>query len=134
MHRSYQRNLPCLQIVASGLKDTIGLYTRASEAEKQLCRWWMWLFGIDHLADRSFLTVSSGEQRLVLLARAFVKAPELLILDEPMHGLDAHQQQLVKDIIDSFCLRTNKTLIMVTHYPSELPSCITHQKYLTKQQ
>ena len=134
MHRSYQRNLPCLQIVASGLKDTIGLYTRASEAEKQLCRWWMWLFGIDHLADRSFLAVSSGEQRLVLLARAFVKDPELLILDEPMHGLDAHQQQLVKDIIDTFCLRTNKTLIMVTHYPSELPSCITHQKYLTKQQ
>ena len=133
MHRSYQRNLPCLQIVASGLKDTVGLYTRASEAEKQLCHWWMWLFGIDHLAERSFLSVSSGEQRLVLLARAFVKDPELLILDEPMHGLDAHRQQLVKDIIDTFCLRTNKTLIMVTHYDTELPSCITHQKYLTKQ-
>lgn len=133
MHRSYQRNLPALQIVASGLKDTIGLYTRANEEEKALCRWWMWLFGIDHLAERPFLTLSSGEQRLVMLARAFVKAPELLILDEPLHGLDNQHQQLVKDIINTFCQRTNKTLIMVTHYQEELPTCITHQKLLTKQ-
>ena len=133
MHRSYQRNLPCLQIVASGLKDTVGLYTRANEQEKALCRWWMWLFGVDHLAERSFLTLSSGEQRLVLLARAFVKDPELLILDEPLHGLDARQQRLAKDIIDTFCSRPNKTLIMVTHYEAELPSCITHRKYLNKQ-
>ncbi|MBR1449101.1 MAG: ATP-binding cassette domain-containing protein [Prevotella sp.] len=133
MHRSYQRNLPCLQIVASGLKDTVGLYTRANEAEQALCRWWMWLFGVDHLADRPFLALSSGEQRLVLLARAFVKDPELLILDEPLHGLDARQQRLAKDIIDTFCRRPNKTLIMVTHYEAELPSCITHRKYLNKQ-
>lgn len=133
LHRSYQRNLPSLQIVASGQKDTVGLYTRANEEEKQLCRWWMWLFGVDHLADRPFLTLSSGEQRMVLLARAFVKDPELLILDEPLHGLDAHRQQLAKDIINTFCQRNNKTLIMVTHYQAELPSCITHQKCLTKQ-
>ena len=133
MHRSYQRNLPALQIVASGLKDTVGLYTRANEEEKALCRWWMWLFGIDHLAERHFLTLSSGEQRLVMLARAFVKDPELLSLDEPLHGLDNQHQQLAKDIINTFCQRPNKTLIMVTHYQEELPACITHQKLLTKQ-
>jgi len=132
MHRSYQRNLPCLQVVASGLKDTVGLYTRANDEEKAVCRWWMWLFGIDTLADRPFLSLSSGEQRLVLLARAFVKDPELLILDEPLHGLDAQRQRLAKDIIDTFCQRHNKTLIMVTHYRQELPACITHQKTLTR--
>jgi len=132
MHRSYQRNLPCLQVVASGLKDTVGLYTRANDEEKAVCRWWMWLFGIDTLADRPFLSLSSGEQRLVLLARAFVKDPELLILDEPLHGLDAQRQRLAKDIIDTFCQRRNKTLIMVTHYRQELPACITHQKTLTR--
>ncbi len=132
MHRSYQRNLPCLQVVASGLKDTVGLYTRANDEENAVCRWWMWLFGIDTLADRPFLSLSSGEQRLVLLARAFVKDPELLILDEPLHGLDAQRQRLAKDIIDTFCQRRNKTLIMVTHYRQELPACITHQKTLTR--
>lgn len=132
MHRSYQRDLPCLRIVASGLKDTVGLYVRPNAQEQTVCRWWMDLFGIAHLADRSFLQVSSGEQRLVLLARAFVKDPELLILDEPLHGLDNANRQLVKDIIEAFCQRPNKTLIMVTHYEEELPPCIDHKLYLKK--
>ncbi|MBP5339399.1 MAG: ATP-binding cassette domain-containing protein [Prevotella sp.] len=130
MHRSYQRNLPALQIVASGLKDTVGLYTRTNEAERETCRWWMRLFGLGGKEERPFLTLSSGEQRLVLLARAFVKDPALLILDEPLHGLDTHNRQRVKDIIDTFCLRPGKTLIMVTHYKEELPTCIDHWKTL----
>ena len=132
MHRSYHRNIPAIQIVASGLKDTVGLYVRANEAEKEQCRWWLDLFGILHLADRSFLQMSSGEQRLVLLARAFVKNPELLILDEPLHGLDAENRQLVKDIIETFCQRRNKTMIMVTHYEEELPPCINQKLYLKR--
>jgi molybdate transport system ATP-binding protein len=130
MHRSYQRNLPALQVVASGLKDTVGLYTRANEQEKEQCRWWMRIFGLEGMEDRSFLSLSSGEQRLVLLARAFVKDPELLILDEPLHGLDDQHQQWVKDIIDIFCQRQGKTLMMVTHYEEELPSCINRKKTL----
>ena len=69
---------------------------------------------------------------MVLLARAFVKDPELLILDEPLHGLDEKRGELVKSIIDSFCQRRNKTLIMVTHYQENLPKCITHNIYLTR--
>jgi molybdate transport system ATP-binding protein len=92
----------------------------------------MRLFGIEQLANRSFLQLSSGEQRLVLLARAFVKDPELLILDEPLHGLDNINRRLVKDIIETFCQRRNKTLIMVTHYEDELPQCITHRLVLKR--
>ena len=124
LHRSYQRNLPALSIVASGLKDTVGLYVRATEEEKQLCLQWMQRFGIESLAQRSFMQLSSGEQRLILVCRAFVKSPDLLILDEPMHGLDMPRQQLVKDIINDYCSDPHKTLIMVTHYDEELPSCI----------
>lgn len=133
MHRSYQHNIPAIQVVASGLKDTVGLYTRASEAEKAQCLWWMHIFGIDAAAQRPFLTLSSGEQRLVLLARAFVKNPQLLILDEPLHGLDSQNRQIVKDIIHTFSQLKGKTLIMVTHYEEELPPCFTHHKHLTKQ-
>ena len=64
--------------------------------------------------DRDFLQLSSGEQRLVLLARAFVKDPELLILDEPLHGLDLYNRRLVKDVIRNFLSSWDKTMIMVT--------------------
>jgi molybdate transport system ATP-binding protein len=132
MHRSYQRDIAALRIVASGLKDTVGLYVKPDEQEKERCRWWMRIFGIEELADRSFLQLSSGEQRMVLLARAFVKDPELLILDEPLHGLDNVNRRLVKDIIETFCQRHNKTMIMVTHYEEELPQCITHKLFLQR--
>jgi len=132
MHRAYRRDIPCIRIVASGLKDFSGLYVTPDEEELEKCRFWMHIFGLDKLEDRTFLKLSSGEQRLVLLARAFVRDPELLILDEPLHGLDNTNRQLVKDIIDAFCRRSNKTLIMVTHYQEELPACITHRLTLQK--
>ena len=132
MHRSYQRDIPVLRIVASGLKDSVGLYVQPTEQEKEQCRWWMRIFGIEHLAQRSFLQMSSGEQRLVLLARAFVKDPELLILDEPLHGLDNTNRRLVKDIIETFCQRPGKTLIFVSHYREERPACIDHEIYLQR--
>ena len=126
MHRAYSKNLPAIDIVASGLHDTIGLYKRPHPDELEVCEWWMDLFGIADLKNRNYLQLSSGEQRLVLLARAFVKDPELLILDEPLHGLDMKNRQLVKEIIETFSNREGKTLIMVSHYPDELPPCITH--------
>ena len=132
MHRSYQRDIPALRIVASGLKDSVGLYVQPTEQEKEQCRWWMRIFGIEHLAERSFLQMSSGEQRLVLLARAFVKDPELLILDEPLHGLDNTNRRLVKDIIETFCQRPGKTLIFVSHYREERPVCIDHEIFLQR--
>ena len=132
MHRSYHRDIPALRIVASGLKDTVGLYVQSTEEEREVCRWWMRIFGIEHLADRSYLQMSSGEQRLVLLARAFVKDPELLILDEPLHGLDNANRRLAKDIIETFCERKNKTLIFVSHYKEERPACIDHEIYLQR--
>jgi molybdate transport system ATP-binding protein len=92
----------------------------------------MHIFGLDELENRTFLKLSSGEQRLILLARAFVKDPELLILDEPLHGLDNTNRRLVKDVIETFCKRDNKTMIMVTHYKEELPACIDHSIYLLR--
>ena len=132
MHRAYLKDLPAIDIVASGLTDSVGLYTRPKPEQKQICLHWMSIFGIEHLADRTFLKLSSGEQRLCLLARAFVKDPELLILDEPLHGLDLRNRTLVKDIIDTFCSRPHKTLVMVTHYQEEFPRCITNSLFLRK--
>lgn len=132
MHRSYMRNLPVKEIVASGIFDTIGLYRRPSNEQIKSCMFWMELFGIEHLSEQSFMRISSGEQRMVLLARAFVKDPELLILDEPMHGLDDDNRNRVKAVIEAFSRRKGKCVIFVSHYCEDVPSTVTHRLTLER--
>ena len=132
MHLYYRQNVSTLKIVGSGFFDSIGLYQQCSEEQETLALAWMRLFGIDHLQDRMFQTLSSCEQRLVLLARAFVKDPDLIILDEPLHGLDVSHKKQAAAIIEQFCERPGKTLIYVTHYPHELPACVDHHFELVK--
>ena len=132
MHLYYRQNVSALLIVGSGFFDSIGLYRTCSAEQEELALAWMRLFSIDHLRDRMFQTLSSGEQRLVLLARAFVKDPDLIILDEPLHGLDVSHKKQATAIIERFCERPGKTLIYVTHYPHELPTCVDKQFELVK--
>ena len=133
MHRACHRDMACLRIVTRGIVDSVGLYVRPHDSDYEMGRFSMRMLGLEHLAERSFLEVSSGEQRLVLLARAFVKDPDLLILDEPLHGFDNWDRRLVKDIIDTYCRRRNKTLIMVSHYEDELPANINHRLVLRRE-
>lgn len=132
MHLFYMENVPVLNIVGSGFFDSIGLYRKCSTEQQSVALDWMQVFGIEALKDRSFLTLSSGEQRLALLARAFVKDPDLIILDEPLHGLDISNKRRVARIIEQFCDRPGKTLIYVTHYPHELPKCVNKRFELIK--
>ena len=132
MHRAFLRDYPAIEVVASGLHDAVGLYKRPRPDQMAICEFWMDIFGVKQYRDISMLKLSSGEQRLVLLARAFVKDPSLIILDEPLHGLDLMNRRLVKDVIETFCQRNNKTLIMVTHYQEEFPKCIEKTKKLKK--
>ena len=86
----------------------------------------MEVFGIGDLAEKRFLRLSSGQQRLCLVARAFVKDPPLYILDEPLQGLDELKRKHVKALLDRYCGAPGKSLVMVTHYPEEYPGCIDH--------
>lgn len=132
MHLYYMEDIPALQIVGSGFFDSVGLHRRCSGEQSETARQWMVAFGIEHLAERSFLTLSSGEQRLVLLARAFVKDPEFLVLDEPLHGLDIKNKHMVTRIIEKFCNRAGKSLVYVTHYPHEMPPSVKKEFRLCK--
>ena len=126
LHRAFQVDAPALDIVASGLFDTEGLFRHPSSEQYACARRWMAEFGIEDLAETPFLRLSSGQQRLCLVARAFVKDPRLYVLDEPLHGLDEPQRRRVKALLDRFCGAPGKTLLMVTHYPEEYPACIDH--------
>lgn len=133
MHLYYLKNIPCIEVVGSGFFDTIGLYRKCDDKQASVALKWMELFRIEYLKDTSFLHISSGEQRLVLLARVLVKNPDLLILDEPLHGLDITNKERIKHIIEEFCT-PEKTLIYVTHYESEIPSIVDKRLTLVKKE
>ena len=116
-----------LDFVCTGFFETLGLYQRCSPAQKKIARKWLAYFGLDPLEDRPFRALADGHQRLALLARAFVKQPRLLILDEPCQGLDNHAREGVCRALDAICAKTPTSLVIVSHYMEELPRCITHR-------
>jgi molybdate transport system ATP-binding protein len=128
MHLYYKQNISCLKVVASGFFDTIGLYRQCNDSQIAVARYVMQLLYIDYLAEQSFLRISSGEQRMTLFARSFVKNPELLILDEPFHGLDDHNKRLCLQLLAAYSAQPEKSLVFVTHHKDEIPTYV--DKYL----
>ena len=124
LHVYFREPANVFNVVGSGLFDTLGVYKKISEDQHHRIDLCLGVFGISHLADRMFQQISTGEQRMVLLARALVKNPPLLILDEPCQGLDEEQIHRVKEILDYICSNTQTTLIYVSHYASDIPSCV----------
>jgi|SRR6218665_980559 len=112
------------EAVASGLFDTIGLFREVSDQQMELVYAWLELLGIKSLGRKRLNELSAGEQRKALLARALIKNPPLLILDEPCQGLDDETEEELITLIDLICKRDSKTLIYVTHYANKRPACI----------
>lgn len=132
MQLFFKSSSPVVDIVVQGMRNSLNRYRPSTPEETAEAETWLRILGISHLADRKFQELSSGEQRLALVARALIKQPELLVLDEPLHGLDSVRKSLVKGIVDRLMERNGTSLIFVTHYTSEIPSCVTHSKTLTK--
>ena len=151
MHSSFITSDTVLEIIRGGMTDRYGdcersldyarddsvMSTKAARprgdiscasedpANANLMRW-LKLFGAEDLANRRYNTLSSGEQRYILLIRAFVKDPDLLILDEPFQGLDPERRRRAAAVIEAFSAAENKTLLFVTHYIEEVPGVVTN--------
>ncbi|MBP3227674.1 MAG: ATP-binding cassette domain-containing protein [Bacteroidaceae bacterium] len=128
--RMFAQSRVVADVVASGLSDTGRLHRAATSAERDAAVHWLGRFGAEHLARRDFLTLSGGERRLVMLARAFVKRPELLLLDEPFHGLDPAARRRASSVIADHCA-AGGTLVMVSHRRSDFNGLADRDFHLT---
>jgi molybdate transport system ATP-binding protein len=126
LHLYYPVGVTCFDVVCSGFFDSVGLYHRCSPQQRETAKTWMERLGISEYTDATFAKLSEGEQRLVLVARALVKGPQLLVLDEPCQGLDARNRDRVLEVIDSIGDHLNTSIIYVTHETDDLPDTITH--------
>ena len=124
MHLYFNNGESLLTVVASGLHDNVGCYRRISDEQRSTAMQWLQALGIGHLADRYFNTLSSGEQRLALIARTLARRASLLILDEPLHGLDMARKRIVAQAIGQITEHAGISLVYVTHYEHEIPAMI----------
>ncbi len=126
LHTHYPPDWSVLDVVCSGYFNSLGLFEPCSPRRQTAARQWLQDFGLAAHARQPFGELSAGQQRLVLLARAVVKRPRLLLLDEPSQGLDAVHRHTLLAAADRVVEQTGATLIFVTHLSKELPQCITH--------
>lgn len=115
----YRVSINCKNVIISGFYDSIGLYTKATDLQKETAMSWLQILGFEDQPGRGFNQFSYGEQRLLLIARAMVKHPHLLILDEPCFGLDDMNRQLVLALIEKICAGSDTTVIYVNHHAQD---------------
>ncbi|MES2574262.1 MAG: ATP-binding cassette domain-containing protein [Bacteroidota bacterium] len=115
MTHLFKRNHTLEQMILSGFFDSIGLYTQPTILQKQIADQWLSAIQISHLRNKNFNQLSLGLQRVGLIIRAVIKHPPLIILDEPLEGLDDNNSTLVIDLINILLQETNMTIIYVSH-------------------
>jgi molybdate transport system ATP-binding protein len=115
-----------LEVVVSGFSESIGCHVAPSARELSEARYWLGRFGLHQFAARPLQWLSESEQRRTLLARALVRRPRLLFLDEPLQGLGAEDRHDLLALLDEQCAARGVTVILVTHHAAERPACITH--------
>lgn len=127
LHLYFPRNTTVFKTIASGFFDATGVFfKKLTEIQIERVHEVAELLHVHELIEKDFAQLSKGQQRMVLLARALVKNPPLLILDEPCQGLDADAIDYFKSVVNAICDTGERTLIYVSHYPNEIPSCVTH--------
>ncbi|WP_289032089.1 molybdate ABC transporter ATP-binding protein ModF [uncultured Paraglaciecola sp.] len=126
-HLDYKVNCSLLHVVLSGYYNSVGLYQKPSTNQLKLAHEWLQVVGLEAHKDRPFFELSFGDQRMALIARAMVKHPSLLILDEPCNGLDDINRLKVLALIELLAREGNTTLLYVNHHQEDvIPSIQNH--------
>lgn len=131
-HSGYLKSISALNVVCSGFFDSIGLYRYCSQDQVKAAKELMFALDIHMLSNQWFDMLSYGRRQMVLMARAMIKSPLLLILDEPCTGLDHTNRRKILSMIDYIGSHTPTNIIFVSHHESEIPKCITNELLLDK--
>ena len=126
LQRDYRKPIPARNVVRSGFFDSIGLYRRCNTSQLAIAETWIERLNVATLMHRRYDQLSSGERKMVLITRAMVKSPAVLILDEPCQGLDPSNRRRVLSLVDNIGQTTGTQIVFVTHRPDEVPACTTH--------
>lgn len=126
LQKKHPDDLKAFEIVCSGFFDTLGLYRQCEKEDIRIAREWIGLLGIESLSDTQFGFLSHGQKQLVLIARAMVKSPVLLILDEPCEGLDMANRSRIMKVLDLIGEHTKTSLLYVPSREEDIMACITH--------
>ncbi|MFD2037404.1 ATP-binding cassette domain-containing protein [Belliella marina] len=124
LSRFFPRNQTCLKVVLSGLFDTMGLFKKVSQEQEKLGMDWLGLFRVSQVSGLLFHQVPLETQRFCLLARALIKSPALLILDEATQGMDEDQGLLFRDALNHIGNHPLLSMVFVSHYEHEIPKII----------
>ena len=126
--RLLRSDIPARQVVASGLHGALETWwNRYSVEDWERADWLLMRGGVGHLGDRSFGVISEGERQQVLLARALMGEPELVLLDEPFAGLDLGARERLLSQLSSLATDPESpTMVLVTHHCEEIPPGFTH--------
>jgi len=127
----YRKKMSAYDVIGSGFYDSIGLYQYPTSEQKKIIDQWIQHLCIEDIAHESFHHLSYGQKRMILLARAMVKSPVLLIVDEPCHGLDIPNRKRILEILERIG-QTKTHLLYVTNHKEEVPDCITYVMRLQK--
>jgi molybdate transport system ATP-binding protein len=119
LHLQYRVNCSALEVILSGFYDSIGLYSKPSKKELNIAKEWLTILHMEQYEKTSFKQLEYGQQRLLLIARAIVKQPTLLILDEPYQGLDYLGRVLVKNTLELVAKENLSQLLYVSHYKED---------------
>ncbi len=128
IHLYFSEPLTAFRAAATGFFDVLA-YRPTTASQDAVIHGLFEFFGLMSLAQRPFARLSTGEQRLILLMRALVKSPPILILDEPFQGLDVRYVSLLRHWLDN-SLRPEQTLIFVSHVPEEIPQSVDRRMRL----
>src|SRR5208282_761352 len=117
--------------VVSGFFSSVGLYDTATSNQMETARYWIDFFQLHHLREKLLSQMSYGEQKKILIARAMVNSPDMLIVDEPCSGLDSASRAGFLSLIAQ-AARSGVALIMATHHHDEIVPLITHIMVMDK--